>query len=48
MKRIARWALVTGIGEPGMLSLGNGTDPWLWALVSHLGAIGLYAISVHG
>lgn len=44
MKRIARWALVTGILGAGVLSLGNGRDPWLWAYVAAFGAVGLYAM----
>jgi protein-S-isoprenylcysteine O-methyltransferase Ste14 len=44
MKRIARWALVTGVLGAGVLTLGNGRDPWLWAYVMAFGAVGLYAM----
>ena len=44
MKRIARWALVTGVLGAAVLFLGNGRDPWLWAYVAAFGAVGLYAM----
>src|SRR5688572_5559313 len=44
MKRMARWVIATGILGGGVLLLGNGRDPWLWAYVAAFGAVGLYAM----
>lgn len=44
MKRIKRWAIATSVLAGGVLVLGNGRDPYLWAYLVVFASVGLYAM----